>query len=319
MWDDRPSRLDEEEFFAIFRVVATRGTVNDAQLCLSPRHRTTVAAAFRVAEELFRRDPDTLSTREAVEIADRVGYRVSRARVVELHRQFRLWKARGQEKLGAGEAEEQPGVQEARAELTMEFAPERSEDQGSYAFAEGQQARFCCVRVRNRGKITAQQCIPTLGILSPQNARRLSHYNLHWAFDDPYLPVDVERPIDIVGGGYRRLDVAFALPPSQNKASETVVDPGMTTGRRTTIILPSAPTSRDTFEAKARGCWIATHLALSTYRPGDQYHLAPGDYLVKVEVRWNHGENEAKCFRVFSPSDWRKLRMELVECPEATN
>ena len=215
--------------------------------------------------------------------------------------------------------EDQPEVPDTKGDLTIEFAPERSEDQGPYTFTEEQQARFCCVHVWNRSKSTAQQCVATLRILSTQNARRLSHYNLHWAFDDPYLLTDLARPVDILPGDCRRLDVTFALPPSQNKASEIVVDQGMTTGRRTAIILPSAPTSRDTFEAKAGGCWIATHLALSTYRPEDQYHLAPGDYLVKVEVRWNHGENEAKWFRVFSASDWRKLRMELVECPEATN
>lgn len=206
-----------------------------------------------------------------------------------------------------------------RSRLLVEFDSGSHKDQGIYKLADGQQARFCCLRVHNRSKTTAKQCVGRLRLLSPDTEYRLKHYNLHWAFDDPYLPVDVERPIDIVGGGYRRLDVAFALPASQEEASEIVVDQGMTTGRRTAIILPSAPTSRDTFEAKAGGCWIATHLALSTYRPEDQYHLAPGDYLVKVEVRWNHGENEAKCFRVFSPSDWRKLRMELVECPEATN
>jgi len=200
--------------------------------------------------------------------------------------------------------------------LVLEFDPRRSEDIGEYIFAEGQRARFCCIRVRNRGKSTAGECVGRLTILSPGDKRHLGHYNLHWAFDDPYQLADVARPIDIPAGDYRRLDVAFSLPKRQGEASETVKGRVMTTGKPFTIRLPSDPNIRHHFEAESGGCWIATHLALSTHRSGDQYHLAPGQYVVQVEVAWGDDQAEAECFRVISPSDWRQLSMEVIDRPE---
>jgi len=94
------SRLDEEEIFAIFDVIEKGGSPQEAgeviheKLYLPKRHRKTVTAVFNVGIELSRRDPnapDVLSTKEADEIAEKAGYGVSRSRVVELHRLYRLW------------------------------------------------------------------------------------------------------------------------------------------------------------------------------------------------------------------------------------
>jgi hypothetical protein len=305
-------QVEEKEIFVIFDVVGKRGTPNEAReaiisrLHLKPPHRTTVTAAFGVAEQFFRRDPEQLTTEEAEDIVETVGYNISVARVVNLHRIYRLWKASGEQK--------QEGE---KARLTIEFDPERSEDQGTRELADGQQARFCCVRVCNWSGSKAQQCVPILKILSPSDKSRLSQYYLHWVFDDPYLLIDVPRPVDIDPGLCRPLDVAFALPPSQKAVPKAVSDQTTTSGRPFAISVPCDMNSSAPFEAKLKGCWIATHLALVTHRD-DQYHLAPGEYLVKVEVHYIGVEVEAKCFRIISPSDWHELKMKLVDCPEAT-
>lgn len=311
-WSGLPSRLDEEEIFVIFDVVKERGTPSAARkaigsrLHLKPPHRTTVTPVFKVANELFRGAPDLLSSEEAEQIAIKVGYRMSRARVLELHRLYRLWKRRGEQEQ---EAE--------KARLAIEFVPERLEYQGIYEFLDGRQARFCRVRVWNRGGSTAQQCMPILKILSPSGKSRFSQYNLHWAFDDDYQPRDVALAVDIDPTERRYLDVAFALPPSQKGISKTVSDRTITSGKLFAISVPSDANSSESFESKLKGCWIATRLALVTHRE-DQYHLAPSEYLVRVEVNYNAVEVEAKCFRIISPSDWHELKMKLVDCPEAT-
>ncbi|MEE8374297.1 MAG: hypothetical protein V3R87_11315, partial [Dehalococcoidia bacterium] len=209
-----------------------------------------------------------------------------------------------------------PEAQETPAVLVLEFDPKSSEDQGAYTFADGQRAGFCCVRVWNRGESTARECVGRLTLLYPDDRGRLTQYNLHWAFDDPYRSKDVARPVDIPVGGYRRLDVAFSLPKSQEEASDGVEGRGLTTGRTFTMRLPSGADRGHSFEADGSGCWIATHLALSTHPLGDQHYLAPGEYVVKVEVACGHGQVEGKCFKIVSPRDWRGLNMQVVECPE---
>ena len=202
------------------------------------------------------------------------------------------------------------------ARLSIDFDPERSEDQGIFGFVDGGQARFCRVRVYNRGGMTAQKCAGKLMILPPHDKNRLSMYNLHWVFDDPYLPTDRVRPIDILPKDYCPLDVAFALPPSQKDVSKTVSGQTTTSGRIFASSVPGDTKSSQPFEVKLKGCWIATHLALVTHKD-DQYHLSSGEYFVKVEVHYSGVEVEAKCFKIISPSDWHNLKMELVECPQA--
>jgi len=218
------------------------------------------------------------------------------------------------------EAPREAGIEPERyketARLSIDFDPERSEDQGIFGFVDGGQARFCRVRVYNRGGMTAQKCAGKLMILPPHDKNRLTMYNLHWVFDDPYLPTDLVRPIDILPKDYRPLDVAFALPPSQKDVSKTVSGQTTTSGRIFAISVPGDTKSSQPFEAKLKGCWIATRLALVTHKD-DQYHLSPGEYFVKVEVHYSGVEVEAKCFKIISPSDWHNLKMELVECPQA--
>lgn len=107
-YEDRPSRLSDEEVFVIFDVVNKRGEPKEAQeiihkkLHLPRPHRTTIARVFNVSVELFKRSPNdsALTTQEAEEIATKAGYNTSRSRVVELHRLHQLWKIRRPEETG---------------------------------------------------------------------------------------------------------------------------------------------------------------------------------------------------------------------------
>lgn len=107
-YEDRPSRLSDEEVFVIFDVVNKRGEPKEAQeiihkkLHLPRPHRTTIARVFNVSVELFKRGPNAsaLTTQEAEEIARKASYNTSRSRVVELHRLYQLWKIRRREETG---------------------------------------------------------------------------------------------------------------------------------------------------------------------------------------------------------------------------
>lgn len=96
-------RLSEEEIFAIFDVVERRGDISEAQdviekkLHLAKRDRTTIATVHRAAIQFFNIDIDgtkTLTTKEVEDIAVQAGYGISRSRVVDLHRLYRLWVAK---------------------------------------------------------------------------------------------------------------------------------------------------------------------------------------------------------------------------------
>lgn len=93
-----PSKLTNEEIFAIFDVIDQHGDAQEAQeeirrkLHLRPPHRTTVMAVFRVGVELFRRNPNVLTDQEVDQIVEKAGYGISPSRVVELHRLYQLWK-----------------------------------------------------------------------------------------------------------------------------------------------------------------------------------------------------------------------------------
>jgi len=200
----------------------------------------------------------------------------------------------------------------AKPNLTIEYNPESLEDPGIYTFDDGQKASFCCVQVWNKGKDLAENCLGTLKLISLGDKNGESYYNLHWAFDDPYLYKDVPRSIDIPPGHASRLDVVFALPPSQKETSE-LSNQTTTSGKPYPIEVPYEQPSSHCLESKVKGCWIATHLALRTHIGGDQYHLAPGEHLAKVEVSCDEGGHDEKYFKIISPKDWRKLTMELVD------
>ncbi len=105
---DGHPRLNEEEIFAIFDVIDRRGSVKEAQeaipkkLHFRSRHRKTITAVFNVGTEFFKRDPnapEVLATEEVEEIAQAAGYGVSCSRVVQLHRLYKLWKAKQEKQM----------------------------------------------------------------------------------------------------------------------------------------------------------------------------------------------------------------------------
>ena len=336
--EDYPSRLDEEEIFAIFNVINERGEPEEAQelihksLHLPRRHRKTITAVFNVGKEFFRRDPNApnvLTTQEADKIAEKAAYGVSRPRVVELHRLYQLWKTRRREEtkteeLGAGEPERRAESQrdQGRLEIGIEFDHET--DLRYYQY-EGLPVvrKFACVRVVAKRGI-ARCCEGTLKVVAAEDARRelFPESKLQW-FNEPYN--EAVKPVDIItseqlcvvfteipaGQIVKRPDRGVVIYPPVAQAIAPDKIPACPSSRQWVKldILPIRVIGRresmDWHRVTPReGAWIGTPMALNSPRIAHQDYLPPGQYDIKVRVRCDGGGDEERFFRVQSPRAW---------------
>ncbi|MBI2859080.1 MAG: hypothetical protein HYX90_08385 [Chloroflexi bacterium] len=120
--EDSPSRLSEKEIFVVFDVVEQHGNVREARdeigkkLHVRPSHRITLTLVFRVAVEFSRRNASVLTDSELDEVIEKVGYGVSRHKVIELHRLYQLWKI-GKRGTAADQGSDEELLREWRRQL----------------------------------------------------------------------------------------------------------------------------------------------------------------------------------------------------------
>lgn len=165
-----------------------------------------------------------------------------------------------------------------KPKLKMEF--DQNSDLRTFSYIDTKWVRkFGLIRVKNDGKKTAKKCIAVLKIIKrPKNVKHLeSNYTLHWAGITYSFLRTGSQPVDIGIKESRDLDVVF-------------------TEKNLNI----------------NGCWIAIPIALTSPQNARQAYLPPGNYTVEIKVSCEDGKVDTKKFKIFSPKDWDKLSMKLI-------
>lgn len=165
-----------------------------------------------------------------------------------------------------------------RPKLRIVFDP--SKDVRIFDYDDMLAVRKCAnLCIENKGKQTAKNSTAIMRIISkPPNVSHLEReYNLHWA-DISYSNETIRpQPIDIAKG-QTRLDVAFTQEDQQ-----------------------------------IGGCWISTPYALNNVESErNQFYLPPGVYKIEVIINCENGKGDKRRYRIFSPKDWDKLKMEGI-------
>jgi len=117
--DNAQHRLTEEEIVTFFDVASKPGSIRkDAKLALTKRHgttysRTTINAVYDACADLLKMDNDDLTYEEAKDMVERLTYKVSARRLIELNNMRRIWKRRNES------AEQQKGKEEKRLDFAL--------------------------------------------------------------------------------------------------------------------------------------------------------------------------------------------------------
>ena len=161
-------------------------------------------------------------------------------------------------------------------------------------------ARYGTVDIAAVSKVMAEDCRAMVQVLSGSLQGRL--VLLHWA-GEPITPQrSTAQGINIMPDILARLDVAFTVPPPNTPKPEVSFQ---TSGQITRVIGMGLPDR----QWQGEGCWLAQPEALYNPQISSEVYLSPGDYPIRILIRYSRRLEVSMEFILVSPNSWEGLQL----------